>query len=774
MHFLKIIIGLVIFTRECLTLNITVYMLKIPIKTMRNFLQKARLSLISIEYSKYFTIVLIFLILFTASIVIVISQQEQEQKQSKTPTETQVEPLFMVDPGTGTTSGERICSNDCTYSSLTSSKCNGSDVCTTVGSGSGYRCAKKVIPTYGSSYTVYGSVCYSTLGKNPDCETGYSCSSVSNIPYKKCCHYEQTATTCKKTQGSDAYNYCINCNTRAWLKYRCDGTTYEDHRGKDTDCNTSEACTGTVAGICRGVDSCSSIKGCSPANERCIELDPGATHPYECCPGVETGVGISCSGGICKDKNISSCSGSWKTGLCPGPSNVQCCVTGTTGGGGTGGGTTTTTTTIPKKYTCPNPSSCSNKYIGCRPTWTSADSNCSDTWNATYTKDCSCLTNPIGKTATDNCNAKGIDTTSCSIDTSKNTPPPPDEVTPFDCTGTKDGYLYKCDTNCNTTDGWNTSAYNNMTNKTICQKDSKLCCYKGTGTTTNPQTPDCDSEIQYGECTGAPANTCSQDNGTRTITYTALPSGGQCNEYSLYSQACTQNNCSFNYTCNSGSCVAITTTGNTVTTTTTTTGNNYTTTTTRAGSSTTTIPATSTILTFNLGLDGIGSAGDHLNPNTKDSNKSPKRTTRNVIVSVLNSTGTKAEKTINASYSSEIGKLSLNVDLGTSLSTGVYTVKAKTDGYLRKNLSTTQNINAGQTNTLPDTNLIVGDINNDNTISILDYNILISCSIFTKDNNDLCNQNQTNITLSDLDDDGIINQYDYNLFVREFSAQKED
>lgn len=66
---------------------------------MKNFLQKARLFLTSIEHSKYFTILLVFIIAFAAGIVIVASQQQTQKQAEKTTTEPQTEPLFMVDPG---------------------------------------------------------------------------------------------------------------------------------------------------------------------------------------------------------------------------------------------------------------------------------------------------------------------------------------------------------------------------------------------------------------------------------------------------------------------------------------------------------------------------------------------------------------------------------------------------------------------------------------------------------------------------------------------------
>lgn len=55
-------------------------------------------------------------------------------------------------------------------------------------------------------------------------------------------------------------------------------------------------------------------------------------------------------------------------------------------------------------------------------------------------------------------------------------------------------------------------------------------------------------------CGGASANTCGTNNGTQTCTYTAYSGGGACTQVS-FNQACTINNCSSGYNCQSGSCV---------------------------------------------------------------------------------------------------------------------------------------------------------------------------------------------------------------------------
>jgi hypothetical protein len=104
--------------------------------------------------------------------------------------------------------------------------------------------------------------------------------------------------------------------------------------------------------------------------------------------------------------------------------------------------------------------------------------------------------------------------------------------------------------------------------------------------------------------------------------------------------------------------------------------------------------------------------------------------------------------------------------MGTSLSTGVYTVKVKSPQFLRTLVPGIQNITAGTSNQMPVTILVNGDINGDNTLNILDYNILMGCySDFLPP----ASCTPANEELSDLDDDLFVNQFDYNLFLRELT-----
>ena len=184
----------------------------------------------------------------------------------------------------------------------------------------------------------------------------------------------------------------------------------------------------------------------------------------------------------------------------------------------------------------------------------------------------------------------------------------------------------------------------------------------------------------------------------------------------------------------------------------------------------------STILSLVVGIDGVGSTGDNASPNNSSgSNKNPLHPTRNVTVGIYNSSNqliTSANG--NIVYNTTTGKFAGTVNLGTNFTTGNYLVSILTDAHLQRVLPGIQTITSGITNTLPSTNVVAGDLNKDNALTILDYNILLSCSIYSQDNNALCKSNPNFSTFSDLDDNGTVDQFDYNLFVREYSVQNGD
>jgi hypothetical protein len=213
----------------------------------------------------------------------------------------------------------------------------------------------------------------------------------------------------------------------------------------------------------------------------------------------------------------------------------------------------------------------------------------------------------------------------------------------------------------------------------------------------------------------------------------------------------------------------------------------------------------STSLSFVIGLDGIGTTGDQLNPgfdvvrNTANdvvavgSTANPVHETRPIAVLLTDSSQKTTQYDGNILYdststSATYGKFTGSIDLGNTIQTGDYSVIASVGAHLKKSLGTIH-ITVGQNNPITGTpkNLAAGDITGDvpkgtgdadNHLDGLDYNVLMSCSIYTQDNHALCYTHPQFFALSDLEDNGDattnrgpqVDQFDYNLFLRELSA----
>ena len=174
-----------------------------------------------------------------------------------------------------------------------------------------------------------------------------------------------------------------------------------------------------------------------------------------------------------------------------------------------------------------------------------------------------------------------------------------------------------------------------------------------------------------------------------------------------------------------------------------------------------------TILVFE---HGIGNSGDNSNPNSSLSNKNPIHkqidaqiqifTTSNHLIGAGSGTIT---------YDSNKGAYLGTLPIQSGFPTGQYIVTVKTNSHLRRQLKGVSTITAGGNTNLPPVALVAGDTNNDNTINVLDYNVLINCY------SDLapaksCTADQK--IMSDLNDDNAVNQFDYNLFIREIGTQQ--
>jgi hypothetical protein len=185
----------------------------------------------------------------------------------------------------------------------------------------------------------------------------------------------------------------------------------------------------------------------------------------------------------------------------------------------------------------------------------------------------------------------------------------------------------------------------------------------------------------------------------------------------------------------------------------------------------TTIPSTpTTTLSFTVFMHGVGNSGDNVNPNEFSlSNKVPKHPTRTMQVLVYNvSNQVVASGPATITYASESGNFKGTINLANNLSAGLHTVKVQAPTQLRRLISGIQTITPLQNNVMPAATLIAGDVNSDNAINILDYNLLVGCY------SDLLppvSCTETTKVLSDLNDDGFVNQFDYNMFLREISVQ---
>jgi hypothetical protein len=184
------------------------------------------------------------------------------------------------------------------------------------------------------------------------------------------------------------------------------------------------------------------------------------------------------------------------------------------------------------------------------------------------------------------------------------------------------------------------------------------------------------------------------------------------------------------------------------------------------------------MLAFTIGMDGVGSAGDNVNPNPSSSNQAPGHTTRNLDVQIFDNNNSQVfTQTGSINYNSGSGVFTGTVDLGANFANGNYTVKVKSDGHLRKLIPGIQNFSSSlaQPIQLPQVNLVAGDVDSNNLLDLGDYNILLSCItspfVANIDNHVLCNTNADYLRLSDLEDNGVVNEFDYNLFLREYSAQ---
>ena len=175
-------------------------------------------------------------------------------------------------------------------------------------------------------------------------------------------------------------------------------------------------------------------------------------------------------------------------------------------------------------------------------------------------------------------------------------------------------------------------------------------------------------------------------------------------------------------------------------------------------------------LSLTMYLHGIGNSGDNANPNAYSlSNKTPVHTQRPATVWLYDiSNNLIATGSGTVTYSSASGNFVGTVTTDNAVPAGKYSVKVRTDYHLTRLVGGIQTILANQTTQLPSVQMVAGDVNNDNRLDILDYNLLLDCY---SDLSAAPNCDADKKLMTDLNDDDAVNQFDYNLFLREISTQ---
>lgn len=177
----------------------------------------------------------------------------------------------------------------------------------------------------------------------------------------------------------------------------------------------------------------------------------------------------------------------------------------------------------------------------------------------------------------------------------------------------------------------------------------------------------------------------------------------------------------------------------------------------------------SNIMSFDIFFHGIGRGGDSASPGSLG-NQNPIHPQRTISIEVYDTQNQLVlTKEGLLTFNSLRGDFQGAVDLGVTVPDGFYTVKVKSNQYLKTLIPGIQQIKPGERDLmLPEASMVTGDINNDNKIDILDYNILMGCY------SDMLPPQSCDVAgaaASDLTDDSNVNQFDYNLFLRELTTR---
>jgi hypothetical protein len=664
-------------------------------------------------------------------------------------------------------------------------------------------------------------------------ESGYYACHQVDIKDYRCCKLCSKQPGSKAPSQCDGAcyrrDYAYNCNGSIYVTQNsvydsscCPTTTTTTTTGGNCGINiyTNDTCSGACVGT---------------SKPDCIKQGTAGSY-YKCCPTTTTttttGGGGSCTtkypSGRCQEDNL-PCTGGYESNLCPGGTTNRCCKS--------GWGTTTYDCPNPSrcsntrnncrpywKSTDPNCGDTQNAQYEYDATCTCTSESCTGTpctqdetcGSVTYdTADCQFACIPTGQsTCKPNGTAGNYHCCSSNYGTSVSCDRCSDDYkymkTKWESTeGCNDTTNAKYYVDCNCAGGNEPKNSSDDYADTNC-KDEARCydhLYLASGETKDGQLAKvvaCNGKLDctdYSDdyltknCTtcdsGNDTDGKCRDNGKKACTKTIYHKGKtdettDCKQVTDYTIACHDDNCTSNQTCNQTTGNCDDNTGATATLTPTRIPGSTSTPTPIPGTTSTPTPApTSTSLTFVLGLDGIGTTGDEPNPQDVNcttaqiaqgcgSNQNPLRTDRTLAVEIFDSNSSSvAQKSGTINYDSSDGLFKGTVGLG-AFTTGTYTVKVKSAGYLRRLTSSSQAITSGQINDTPQVRLVTGNVNQDNYINIADYNIFLSCSMFSSDNSTACNTQSDYRALSDLDDNGPINNYDYNLFMRELTVGQGD
>lgn len=203
-----------------------------------------------------------------------------------------------------------------------------------------------------------------------------------------------------------------------------------------------------------------------------------------------------------------------------------------------------------------------------------------------------------------------------------------------------------------------------------------------------------------------------------------------------------------------------------------------------------------TSIHFSVLLHGIGISGDSVLPEPEEcrrrftttdtnalpipepsveaslclNNNNPLHPVREVSVEIRNQQNQPIMLTpAQITYDSDFGFFTGSIDLGDAWTSGPYLIKFKTPMNLIKQVGGIHMLTAGQEYKVPRFDLVSGDVNSNNQLEVLDYNMILECATYEENDEPKCDTEV--IASRDTNDDGKIDLFDSRLFLRNLSVQ---